>query len=78
MISHHLTADRRVKKQQKKLVSAPGEWYRELPQQQKPHRPPEWPDIEMAPSDAQRLAREAEGNERQRAFPPSDRRGPVR
>ena len=51
----------------------PGEWYRELPEQQKPHNTPEWPGVEMAPSDAQRLMSEAESQERQRAYS-SDRR----
>ena len=67
-------ADRKIRKQRKKLASAPGEWYRELPEQPKPHRGPEWPGTEMGPADAARLMLEAESYDRQRAYS-SDRRG---
>ena len=68
--------DRRIRKQRKKLASAPGEWYRELPEEQKPHRTPEWLGTEMAPGDAHALMLEAESHERaRRSGYSSDRRG---
>ena len=55
-----LCADHRVRKQRKKIQSAPGEWYWELPQEQKPHSLPEWPGREMGLADTNRLMRMTE------------------
>ena len=63
-----LCADRRVRKQRSKIQSAPGEWYRELPQEQKPHGLPEWPGREMGPADTTRLMRMTEREQFQETY----------
>ena len=71
---HAVCADRRIRKQRKRVQSAPGEWYHELPEETKPHSLPQCDIGEMPPGDAQALLEAFESQSRPRAFA-GDRRG---